>query len=167
MTKRNVFAPRSFMDNHTTAEEGRRQFLVRALKISTAAMLATNVTVDAVWGQGQGTPRAPGQKATSQVLAVTLTEEQKVDVHSTDLTIVVRRVTDFTSQGCLGGPVGCPDHVELDVMRGEESQQIVLYLAHTEAQRTQGIHQASVFGYHIALTALHGRQVTLSIEKKR
>jgi len=106
-------------------------------------------------------------KATAQVLAVTLTEEQKVDVRGTDLTIAVRRVRDFTSQGCLGGPVGCPDHVELEVMRGGESQQISLYVAHTEAQRIQGIQQASVFGYHIALTALHGRQVTLSIEKKR
>jgi hypothetical protein len=106
-------------------------------------------------------------KTKAQVLAVTLTEEQTVDVPGTDLTIAVRRVRDFTSQGCLGGPVGCPDHVELEVMRGEESQPIRLYVAHTEAQRTLGIQQASVFGYHIALTALHGRQVTLSIEKER
>jgi len=76
-------------------------------------------------------------------------------------------VKDFTSQGCLGGPVGCPDHVELEVMRGEESQQIRLYVAHTEAQRTQEIQQANVFGHHITLTALHGQQVTLRIEQKR
>jgi hypothetical protein len=155
------------MDGHTTTSEDRRQFLSRVLRISAAAMLAANVAVDAVQGQGQGTPRALGHKATAQVLAVTLTEEQKVDVRSTDLTIAVRKVNDFTSHGCLGGAVGCRDHVELDVMRGAESQLIVLYVAHTEAQRTQGIQQTSVFGYHIALTALHGRQVTLSIEKKR
>src|SRR5262249_38156904 len=106
-------------------------------------------------------------QATAQVLAVTLTEEQTVDVHGTDLTIAVRRVRDFTSQGCLGGPVGCPDHVELEVTHRGESQQLSLYVAHTEAQRTQGSQQISVFGYHIALTAPHGRQVTLSIEKKR
>jgi hypothetical protein len=106
-------------------------------------------------------------KAMAQVLVVTLTEGQTVDVPGTDLTIAVRRVTDFTSQGCLGGPVGCPDQVEMEVMRGEESQPIRLYVAHTEAQRTQGIQQASVFGYHIALTALYGQQVTLSIEKKQ
>ena len=106
-------------------------------------------------------------KATAQVLAVTLTEGQTVDVSGTDLTIVLRQVRDFTLQGCLGGPVGCPDHVELEVMRGRESQLIRLYVSHTEAQRTQGLQQASVFGYHIALTALHGRQVTLSLEKMR
>jgi len=100
------------------------------------------------------------------VLAVTLTEEQTVDVHGTDLTIAVRRVRDFTSQGCLGGPVGCPDHVELEVLRGGEKQQVFLHVAHTEAQRAQGIQQTSVFGYQIALTALHGRSVTLRIEKK-
>jgi hypothetical protein len=155
------------MDGHTTISEDRRQFLTRALRISTAAMLAANVAVDAVQGQGQGTPGASGQKVTAQVLAVTLIEEQTVDVRGTDLTIAVRKVSDFTSQGCLGGAVGCRDHVELEVMRGEESQQIVLYLAHTEAQRIQGIQQTSLFGYHIALMALHGRQVTLSIERKR
>jgi hypothetical protein len=105
-------------------------------------------------------------KVAAQVLVVTLTEGQTVDVPGTDLTIAVRRVTDFTSQGCLGGPVGCPDQVEMEVRRGEESQPIRLYVAHTEAQRTQGIQQASVFGYHIALTALHGQQVTLSIAQK-
>ena len=113
----------------------------------------------------QTTPQV--MQATAQVLAVTLIEEQKVDVHGTDLTIAVRRVRDFTSQGCLGGPVGCPDHVELEVTHGGESQQLSLYVAHTEAQRTQGLQQISVFGYHIALTAIHGRQVTLSIEKER
>jgi hypothetical protein len=109
----------------------------------------------------------PVMKATAPVLAATLTEGQTVDVPGTDLTIAVRRVKDFTSQGCLGGPVGCPDHVELEVTRGGESQQICLHVAHTEAQRTQGIQQVNVFGYHIALTALHGRSVTLSIEKKQ
>jgi hypothetical protein len=106
-------------------------------------------------------------KATAQVLTVTLTEGQTVDIRGTDLTITVRRVRDFTSQGCLGGLVGCEDHVELEVMRGGKSQQISLYVAHTEAQRTQGSQQTSVFGYYIVLTALHGRQVTLSIEKQR
>jgi hypothetical protein len=106
-------------------------------------------------------------KATAQVFTVTLTEDQQVDVRGTDLTIAVRRVRDFTSQGCLGGPVGCPDHVALEVRRRGESQQISLYVTQTEAQRTQGLQQTSVFGYHIALTALHGRQVTLSIAKQR
>jgi hypothetical protein len=104
-------------------------------------------------------------KAVGQSLDVILTEGQEVDVRGTGLAIIVRAVRDFTSQGCLGGPVGCQDHVELEVRHGGENQQIRLHVALTEAQRAQGIQQTSVFGYHIALTALHGRSVTLRIDK--
>ena len=57
---------------------------------------------------GQTVPQV--MRATAQVLVVTLTQGQTVDVPGTDLTIAVGQVTDFTSQGCLGGPLGCPHH---------------------------------------------------------
>src|SRR5213083_568388 len=40
--------------------------------------------------------------ATAQVVRVTATEGQKVDVPGTELTVAVKAVKDFTSGGCLG-----------------------------------------------------------------
>jgi hypothetical protein len=114
--------------------------------------------------QGQGEAQV---SVANKTFALTLKEGQITKVPEMDLTIEVREVRDFTSEGCLGGPVGCPDHVKLELTQRSERQQVILYVAHTQFQREQGVHQARVFGSAIALTALRGQQITLSIEKNR
>jgi hypothetical protein len=96
-----------------------------------------------------------------------LKEGETAAVSGTDLTVDVKRVIDFTSQGCLGGPIGCPDQVQLEITRGKESKKIVLYVAHSQSQREQGINEADIFGYKILLTTLKGKQITLNIRANR
>src|SRR6266571_7411057 len=93
--------------------------------------------------------------AAYQEFALHLTEGQLAHLAGTDFAIAVRTVRDFTAEGCLGGPVGCPDHVVLEVTQGKASQQVMLSVPHTQFQREQGVHQAHVFGYTMTLTALH------------
>lgn len=45
-------------------------------------------------------------------------------IPGTDLTIEAKKVVGLTPEGCLGGPVGCPDQVQLTVTRGKESEEI-------------------------------------------
>jgi hypothetical protein len=103
----------------------------------------------------------------NQALELDLKEGQITRIPKTDITIEVRRVRDFTSEGCLGGPIGCRDYVELEVTQGKESKGIILYFANTRFQREQGINKANIFGYKILLIALQGKQVTLSIEENK
>jgi hypothetical protein len=114
--------------------------------------------------QGQGEAQV---SVANKTFALTLKQGQIAKVPEMDLTIEVREVRDFTSEGCLGGPVGCPDHVKLELAHRSERQQVILYVAHTQFQREQGIHQARIFGSAIALTGLRGQQITLSIQKNR
>jgi hypothetical protein len=97
------------------------------------------------------------------LMLVLLAEGQTVQVTGTDLTITVRSVSDFTSEGCLGGPVGCLDNVQLEITGGTLSQQITLSAAHTEVQRDQGVNRTNVFGHEITLIALKKQQVVLDI----
>lgn len=92
-----------------------------------------------------------------------LAEGQAARVPGTDVTVAVLRVRDFTGEGCLGGPAGCPDHAEVEVTRGTETRRAVLHRAHTPAQRAQGVDRASVLGVDLVLTALAGRQATLAV----
>lgn len=96
---------------------------------------------------------------------LSLKEAQITKVSGTDLTVEVKKVVDYTSWGCLGGPVGCPDHVQMQVTLGKESREITLHIAHTGVQKEQGINRADIFGYTIALMAIREKQVILTIEK--
>ncbi len=97
------------------------------------------------------------------ILLVLLTEGQITGIKGTDLTIIVRSAKDFTSEGCLGGPVGCEDYVELEVVHRRERQQIILYRAQTEFQKQQGVDRTNLFDYDITLIALERKQVVLRI----
>lgn len=105
------------------------------------------------------------EEAGMEKVELSLKEEQITKVSGTDLTIEVKQVVDYTSTGCLGGPVGCPDHALLQVTLGKESKEITLYFAHTVVRRKQGVNRANIFGYSIALMAIREKQVILSIEK--
>ena len=100
-------------------------------------------------------------------LELNLKEGQISKIPGTDLTIDVRRVRDFTSEGCLGGPVGCPDQVQLAVIEGKEKKEITLYVAHAQSQKEQRVNQAHLFGHKIELVSLKGVEITLSIESAR
>jgi hypothetical protein len=97
------------------------------------------------------------------LLLVLLGEGQTVQVTGTDLTITVRSVRDFTSEGCLRGPIGCPDNVQLEITRSILSQQVTLSAAHTEIQRDQGVNRTEIFGHEITLVTLKNKQVVLDI----
>ncbi len=97
------------------------------------------------------------------LLLMLLAEGQTVPVAGTDLTITVGSVRDLTSRGCLGGPIGCADTVQLEISRGNQSQQITLSAAHTETQREQGINRTAVFGHEVNLVAVKNNQVVLDI----
>src|SRR3989338_379473 len=93
---------------------------------------------------------------------LSLRERQITQAFGTDLNIELQKAKDFTSQGCLGGAVGCPDHVQLRVTSGKESKEITLYFAHTGIQKEQGINRADIFGFRIVLVALKGKEALLS-----
>ncbi len=122
-----------------------------ALLLLVSSGCATSSTSSAIAGDGR--------------TDVTLREGQVAPVAGTDLTIRVEQVTDLTSQGCLGGPVGCKDQVRLEISRGTERKTVVLYVAHTQLQRQEGVNQAQVLGYTITLAALRGKDVTLNIRR--
>ena len=105
--------------------------------------------------------------AQATAAAWNLQEGQIARVSGTDLTVKVIQVRDLTSEGCLRGPIGCPDQVHLEVTQGANSQQIVLYVAHTQFQREQGVNQANIFGYKMVLLALQGKHLALAIEKNQ
>ena len=84
-------------------------------------------------------------------------------VTGTGLTITVESVRDSTSQGCLGGPIGCPDNVQFQITRGNVRQQVTLSAAHTEVQRNQEVNRTKVFDYDITLVTLKNKQVVLDV----
>jgi hypothetical protein len=97
------------------------------------------------------------------LLMMLLAEGQTVQVPGTDLTISATSVRDLTSQGCLGGPIGCLDTAQLKITRDNLSQQITLSVAQTETQRSQGTNRTKVFDYEITLISLKNKQVVLDI----
>ncbi len=101
------------------------------------------------------------------IVLVLLTEGQIARIAGTDLTITVSTISESTSKGCLGGPLGCPDYAQFKVTRGQASQQITLYAAQTEAQRMGGIHRTNLFGYTLTLITLQQKQVVLDVEIER
>jgi hypothetical protein len=96
-------------------------------------------------------------------VTVVLVEGQTVQVPGTDLTISAASVRDFTSEGCLRGPIGCLDTVQLKVTRNNVSRQITLSAAQTEIQRSQEINRTNLFGYDITLINLKDKRVVLDI----
>src|SRR5438067_2297518 len=71
----------------------------------------------------------------------TLSEGQSARFSAISLKVDAMTVLDLTSNGCLGGPRGCPDRVQLNVTQGTESRQLTLLVAHTQDQRAQHIDQ--------------------------
>jgi hypothetical protein len=103
-------------------------------------------------------------KSVPVILLVLLTEGQTAHVTGTDLTITVRSVEDFTSEGCLRGPIGCVDSVQLEITHVNLSEQIILSAAQTEMQRDQGINRTKIFDHQITLVTLKNKQVVLDID---
>ena len=85
------------------------------------------------------------------LLLVLLAEGQTVQVPGTDLTITATSVRDFTSEGCLGGPIGCLDTVQLKITRDNLDQRITLSPVKTEIQRSRETNRSKVFDHEITL----------------
>jgi hypothetical protein len=97
------------------------------------------------------------------LLLLSLAEGQTAQVPGTGLTITAESVRDSTSQGCLGGPIGCPDNVQLQITRGNLRQQVTLSAAHTEIQRNQEVNRTKVFDHNITLITLKNKRVVLDV----
>ncbi len=108
---------------------------------------------------------AGGTGKAGQVVELKLKEGQIFRLPDTEVVIQVKQVRDFTSNGCLGGPVGCPDQTRLKITCAKVAQEFVLYVAHTLAQQGRGINRTNFFGYEFRLTALKLRQITLAVRK--
>src|SRR5574341_1382928 len=102
---------------------------------------------DRARGDGLSAQMSSGEK--SFAASLTLKQGSRATFPGTDVKIEVKEVNDFTSKGCLGGPLGCPDQVRLGVSRGSQTQEVVLRRVQTPAQRTEGVDQARIFGYRI------------------
>jgi hypothetical protein len=81
------------------------------------------------------------------------------------LTVEALRVRDSTSLGCLGGPAGCRDGVDLNVARGTATRQLSLQVAHTKDQAAEGINRGETLGYRFTLTAMQGAVATLVVDE--
>ncbi len=101
--------------------------------------------------------------ALGQRVVVELGEGQRTAVAGTDLIVALTQVRNLTAQGCLGGPVGCPDSAELVVSRGPESQRVALYLPRNTRESEQRVDQARLFGHVIRLVALEGTRARLEV----
>jgi hypothetical protein len=94
----------------------------------------------------------------------TLQEGQTAAITGTNIAVKVLEIRDFTSEGCLGGPAGCPDHVRLQVSRGAQRQSMTLHRDQRPSQKQ--LVTARAFGYTFTITALHEKKVTLLVTQK-
>ncbi len=88
---------------------------------------------------------------------------QLVEVPRTSVVARVVHVWDFSSQGCEGGPQGCPDRVELAVTNGKSRVMITLFQAHTAYQKAKRIDRKTVFGVEFILVKLNVSTATLRV----
>jgi hypothetical protein len=101
----------------------------------------------------------------SEPARLTLRQGATGTLEHANITVTMLEVSDLTSAGCLGGPVGCPDHARIRVSDRNSEQELKLYTAHTEHQRKTGVNQATVFGYRITLQSVRHYEATLILEK--
>jgi len=97
-----------------------------------------------------------------------LSEGQSIGFSQLGLRVEATKVSDFTSEGCLGGPIGCPDSIQLSITRDAQSagQQVTLQVAHTGDQDARGINQADAFEYRITLMGMQNAVATLLIDTR-
>ncbi len=93
--------------------------------------------------------------ANAATTTMTVKSAQTFAVPGTSVTARVAQVVDFTSQGCEGGPQGCPDRVVLTVTNGKASTTITLYVPHTASQRSAAVDRKTVYGVQFILTSVH------------
>lgn len=122
-----------------------------------AGLIAGCMVPPTVAVSGAGEPPEP--------VTLTLKQGATATLKDANIAMTVTEVKDLTSAGCLGGFQGCPDRVRILVSSPESKQEVQLYVAHTEAQRRQGVNQATVFGYRITLLSVKQDEATLGWEK--
>jgi hypothetical protein len=94
-----------------------------------------------------------------------LKEGESAFVPGTQTKIVIQSVIDSTSSGCLGGPIGCRDRVTIEIHSGNKSEEVVLQLAKTDAQKERKIDQTSKHGKTIHLAKVNKKEVELVFEE--
>jgi len=124
---------------------------MRISNMVVAAIVSLAGCMGSVAESGQGT-------------ALDLEEGRRAVVSGTDLTIEVAAVRNLTAQGCLGGPTGCPDSVEIVVARGQESQRVVLHLPRTSGGIAQGVNRVRLFGYTITLVGIEASRARFMLQ---
>lgn len=97
-------------------------------------------------------------------LEIDLIEGQNTKVLGTDIFIQAVKVDDLTGRGCLGGPLGCADRVELEVSRRLVRENIILLSPKTAGVRSAGNDKAIAFGYTISLLRIDNKKITVRVE---
>jgi len=98
-----------------------------------------------------------------QGIALDLEKGRRAVVSGTDLAIDVAAVQNLTAQGCLGGPIGCRDSVEIVVARGQESQRVALHLPRTPDEIAHGVNRVRLFGYVITLVGIEASRARFEV----
>lgn len=73
----------------------------------------------------------------------------------------VKNITSLTNQGCLGGPTGCPDNVELQISFEGETQNITLVVLGGEMQTASS--ERIVFGHRVVLSSVSQNEAMLGV----
>lgn len=78
------------------------------------------------------------------------------------LTLEAISITALTNQGCQGGPIGCPDSIELQVTGvGVAPQSLTLVVLGGSTQTASS--ERTVFGHRIVLSEITADSATLGI----
>lgn len=97
-------------------------------------------------------------------LELDLFEGQNSKVLGTDIFIKAVKVDDLTGRGCLGGPLGCADKVDLEVSRHLVRKNITLYSPKSSGVHEAGKDKAVAFEYTISLLSIKDKKVTVRVE---
>ena len=97
-------------------------------------------------------------------LDIDLVEGQSSKVLGTDMFIKALNVDDLTGRGCLGGPLGCADRVEVEVSRYFIRQTFNLLSPKQGGVSQAGKDKATAFGYTFSLIRINDKSVTIRVE---
>lgn len=86
-------------------------------------------------------------------------EQIKVDA----LLIEVKNIVSLTGRGCLGGPVGCPDRVELSISFGSRSEKTIITLSVQGGTMQTVDSEKAIDKYRVKLTQVTEKTATIGV----
>lgn len=84
------------------------------------------------------------------------------EVYVNGLTIKVNVINSLTAQGCEGGPIGCPDNVEL-IVKNQSSETQTFSLAVLSGSKPIASSERIIFGHKFILSSVAADSAVLGI----